>query len=108
MTKRTKPAEPAEETDLADAMEISSEKDALCKEAAEPEQAQAQATENAPEPENQLFTVGAWHALPQWRCNLCPWDTLDGEAAMLAHLAERHAPKLARTSILGIPLPKED
>lgn len=38
------------------------------------------------------WTVGAWADLPQWRCSLCPFDTLDSEEAMLAHYAAVHAP----------------
>lgn len=38
------------------------------------------------------WTVGAWGGLPQWRCTLCPFDTLDGEAAMRVHYADVHAP----------------
>lgn len=42
--------------------------------------------------EDPIFTMGSWKGLPQWRCVLCPWDTLDGEAAMLAHYQANHAP----------------
>ena len=44
----------------------------------------------AAEPEP--WTVAAWGEFPQWRCTLCPFDTLDGEAAMRAHYAAVHAP----------------
>lgn len=40
------------------------------------------------------FEVGEWNGHVQWRCRLCPWDTLKGEAAMREHLAARHAPKV--------------
>ena len=36
------------------------------------------------------WTELTWHGLPMLRCTLCPWDTLDGEAAMIAHIAARH------------------
>jgi hypothetical protein len=45
-------------------------------------------TEN-PEP---LYTVGRWKGLTQYRCTLCGWDTLHGEAAMREHMAQRHTP----------------
>ena len=38
------------------------------------------------------WTVGTWGELPQWRCVLCPFDTLDGEAEIRAHYATVHAP----------------
>jgi hypothetical protein len=50
-----------------------------------PEEAKA-----AYEPE-QTFTLGQWGGIPQWRCTLCPWDTLDGEDAFWEHFAARHA-----------------
>ena len=40
------------------------------------------------------FEVGEWNGHVQWRCRLCPWDTLKSEAAMREHLAARHAPKV--------------
>jgi hypothetical protein len=45
-----------------------------------------------PAPENPYFTMGRWNGLPQWKCTQCPWDTLDGEATLMEHYAERHAP----------------
>ena len=42
------------------------------------------------EPEPAWITA-EWGVLPQWRCCLCPFDTLDGEAAMLEHWRECHA-----------------
>ena len=39
-----------------------------------------------------IWTLGAWQTFPQWRCALCVWDTLDGEAAMVAHYLATHAP----------------
>jgi hypothetical protein len=44
-------------------------------------------------PEGQiLYVVGAWNGLPHYRCELCPFDTLDGEEAMVAHYLAMHAP----------------
>jgi hypothetical protein len=40
----------------------------------------------------EIWTVGTWGDLPQWRCALCTWDTLDGERAMAAHYLAVHAP----------------
>lgn len=47
-----------------------------------------------------LYELGSWAGLAQWRCRLCPWDTLDGESAMLAHLASRHAPGKAQPGLI--------
>jgi|GEM_PF-6233352 hypothetical protein len=41
-----------------------------------------------------LFRIGTWSGLPIWQCNLCEWDTLDGEAQMMIHLANRHMPQV--------------
>lgn len=38
------------------------------------------------------YWVGEWNGLMRWQCGQCPWDTLDGEEAMLRHIADRHAP----------------
>lgn len=40
------------------------------------------------------YQLGTWHGLQQWRCRLCPWDTLAGEEALLAHVREVHEPPL--------------
>lgn len=49
--------------------------------------------EKPPAPaEEKPYTVGKWGGFTQWKCKLCPWDTLEGEAAMLEHLASAHAP----------------
>jgi hypothetical protein len=39
-----------------------------------------------------LFEVGKWKGLQQWRCKLCQWDTLDGEAVMVEHIVSTHFP----------------
>lgn len=36
------------------------------------------------------YIEGLWSGLPQWRCRLCPWDTLEGEDVMWEHIAARH------------------
>ena len=46
-----------------------------------------------------LYSVGTWKGLPRWQCGLCPWDTLEGLAAMMEHIRERHtapAPRIVR------------
>lgn len=42
------------------------------------------------EPPRAPFRVTAWNGRPLWECARCAFDTLEGEAAMLAHIAERH------------------
>lgn len=50
-------------------------------------------SEKSPSPaEERPYTVGSWRGFPQHQCKLCPWDTLEGEAKMLEHLASAHAP----------------
>lgn len=39
-----------------------------------------------------IWTVGRWQTFKRWACALCTFDTLDGEAAMLAHYLAVHAP----------------
>lgn len=36
------------------------------------------------------WTTSMWSGLPQWRCSLCPWDTLEGEDAMIEHIEGKH------------------
>lgn len=38
------------------------------------------------------FTTGTWGEHKRWACNLCPYDTLDGEGVMMAHLEQVHYP----------------
>lgn len=40
------------------------------------------------------FELGTWKGLTQWRCRQCPWDTLNGAEAVLAHIQEVHQPPL--------------
>lgn len=39
-----------------------------------------------------LYEVGEWRGFTQWRCKLCPWDTLAGEAEMVEHVTSAHFP----------------
>lgn len=50
------------------------------------------------------WELGEWKGLPQWRCSLCPWDTLVGEEAMLKHIADVHTPKPPRKVVQWLPL----
>jgi hypothetical protein len=43
--------------------------------------------EEAPTPD---VILGVWGNLPNWQCTRCPFATLDGEAAIREHIAERH------------------
>jgi hypothetical protein len=45
--------------------------------------------------EEPAFTTNTWGGLRRWACARCPWDTLDGEDAMRAHIAERHTTVIA-------------
>lgn len=36
------------------------------------------------------YVMGQWHGMPQWKCRMCAFDTLDGEEAILAHIVARH------------------
>jgi len=46
------------------------------------------------------WTEGTWKGNPRWQCALCPWDTLDGEAAMQAHFEAAHVQVVA-TGVIG-------
>ncbi len=48
-----------------------------------------------------LYVVGEWNGFPHYRCELCPFDTLAGEEAMIEHQLTAHAPK-AQSSIIQI------
>jgi hypothetical protein len=53
-------------------------------------------------PEGQiLYVVGEWNGIPHYRCELCPFDTLAGEDAMIEHQLTAHAPQ-AQSSIIQI------
>ena len=36
------------------------------------------------------YEAGYWKKLPQWTCNHCAFDTLDGLDVMAAHLRKQH------------------
>ncbi len=46
--------------------------------------------EEAAEEENPYFTLGSWKGMPQWKCRFCPWDTLEGEGALMEHVVTVH------------------
>jgi len=46
-----------------------------------------------PRPTETRFTVGTWAGRPQWTCVRCRYDTLKGEADILAHWQEKHEPR---------------
>ena len=48
-----------------------------------------------------LYVVGEWNGFPHYRCELCPFDTLAGEEAMIEHQLTAHAPR-AQSSIIPI------
>lgn len=37
-----------------------------------------------------LYEEASWRGVVQWRCLLCPWDTLRGEQDIREHVARRH------------------
>lgn len=39
-----------------------------------------------------LWSIGRWHDIPLYACLFCPFDTLNGEPAMLEHWREVHEP----------------
>ena len=52
----------------------------------------------------QLYTVGEWKGLPQWKCAWCPGDTLVSEDEMRAHIREVHLPKPEKPPARKLPL----
>ncbi len=42
----------------------------------------------------QLYTVTTWHGHEKLNCKLCAWDTLNGPAEILDHIAKTHIAKL--------------
>lgn len=46
------------------------------------------------------WTLSTWSGLPQWRCTLCPFDTLDGEDAMIEHIEARHGASTQRPALV--------
>jgi hypothetical protein len=39
---------------------------------------------------NPHYTLATWGGYPQWKCNHCAWDTLEGEGVMIQHIYQRH------------------
>lgn len=39
-----------------------------------------------------LYTIGEWKGLPNYKCRHCPFSTLD-EAEIREHVLKRHAPR---------------
>lgn len=58
------------------------------------------------------YTVGRWHDIPQYRCKLCNWDTVDGRTRMIEHLQSDHPVEVGvieqKTSPGGILLARKD
>lgn len=50
----------------------------------------------------QPFTLGKWQNFNQWRCKLCPFDTLEGEDQYWLHYAQAHGPKPQPAPIIQI------
>ena len=50
------------------------------------------------------WETGEWSFYPLWRCVLCPFDTLEGEEAMLEHWlsAHEHPAEIPPTSTIPI------
>lgn len=45
-----------------------------------------------PNPPAKPWTETVWGTHARWACRLCPFDTLDGEAAAAEHYRVEHAP----------------
>jgi hypothetical protein len=48
------------------------------------------------------FELGKWQNFEQWRCKLCPFDTLEGEDEFWLHYAQAHEPKPQSAPIIQI------
>jgi len=48
------------------------------------------------------FTKGKWQNFDQWRCRLCPFDTLEGEDEFWLHYAQKHGPQPEPAPIIQI------
>jgi hypothetical protein len=42
------------------------------------------------DPLRELYEEGVWRDQRQWRCRMCPFDTLKGEEVIRAHVAKQH------------------
>lgn len=36
------------------------------------------------------YILGRWGGYTQWKCRYCPWDTLEGEQALIDHFTVTH------------------
>jgi hypothetical protein len=95
MKKKTE--EKVEEQEAISSEMPPAEQEEALQEEAKPEMPQAAAMPEVP------WTMGTWKGLPQWRCRLCPWDTLKGEAEMRKHIEEAHLQKRPRRTVV-LPL----
>lgn len=58
---------------------------------------------------NRTYEVGQWGSYKQYKCRLCPFDTLH-EDKIISHVWSVHGPRFERSTILGedgLPLIKE-
>ena len=81
----------AEHTDQTDTAPATSTKPADTTKAKPP--TKTELAEIAKRDEERGYRDAQWKGLPNYRCLLCPWDTLE-EPLMVAHQAE-HAPRQA-------------
>ena len=44
------------------------------------------------------YSVGEWKNLKQYKCNLCPFDSLN-EKSIKGHVIERHMPKPPKSEV---------
>ncbi len=44
-------------------------------------------------PPDTRYTMGEWKGIPQFKCSLCPWDTLSGLAEFDKHWESAHVVK---------------
>lgn len=66
----------------------------------------AEAPDETPveDPVAMLYVESAWKGLPQWRCRVCPWDTLKSEEEMRKHIEEVHLPPPAKPERVALPI----
>ena len=52
---------------------------------------------------NSHYTMASWGGHTQWKCNYCPFDTLEGEQIILEHIARNHFNPLApKPSLIAV------
>lgn len=42
---------------------------------------------------DELYEVGWWKGMTQYRCKICQWDTLNGKEEMVQHIIACHLPQ---------------